>query len=52
MTTTSYYSRTHWQCWVIPQIFVTRGTGDRGRWTFALGFRWLFWGASVMIGDA
>lgn len=46
MTTTSYYSRIHWQCWMVPQVFLTRGRGS-----FAVGFRWLFWGASVTWGD-
>lgn len=42
----SYYSATHWQCWLLPQIFVTRDSDG-----LALGFRWLFWGANVAYGE-
>jgi hypothetical protein len=46
VSTTSYFDRRHWQCWIVPQIFLTRGSDY-----VAVGFRWLFWGASIALGN-
>jgi len=49
--TTSYWSRTHWQCWLIPQIIITSG-GEKPSRYWSIGFRWLFYGGSIAFGDS